>query len=411
MIHSPEMHAHSPELSDSRRWTIAWLLFASGFINYLDRAIISVALPVIAVDLHLGPAAKGVLLSAFFWSYALMQLPMGWFADRANIKWFYAASFALWSVACGLTGFASTLGALMAMRILLGIGESIYMPGGMRVVSVLFPPAQRGLASGVMNCGTRAGLALGAPLIAWLVVSFGWKHSFFVLGFASLLWLIPWLAVYPAHSPSAHAGPQSSFLHRLRRLDRNLLGLCLAHLGFSYYWYLLVTWLPDYLVESRHIPLQQAGALAVIPYLIFSISEPLGGWLSDRLIRAGFPETTTRKAIITAAFLTSLAMLPAGRIANDTAAVWLIGAASLVGFATGNILALLQHVSPPGEIGLWTGILNFAGNLSGIVAPITTGLLIARTGSYYPGFVVAVIVLIAGLPAYWWIVRDRPTSA
>src|SRR5512140_242469 len=125
------MHSPSTALpvSPTRAWTIAALLFAAGFINYLDRAIVPVALPVIGADLHLGPAAKGVLLSAFFWSYALMQLPVGWAADRANLRWLYSGAFALWSVACGFTGFATTLGVLLMMRVVLGIGESIYLPG------------------------------------------------------------------------------------------------------------------------------------------------------------------------------------------------------------------------------------------------------------------------------------------
>ncbi len=395
-----------------RSWTIAGLLFVAGFINYLDRAILSVALPVIAVDLHLGPAAKGVLLSAFFWSYAIMQLPMGWASDRFNLKWLYAIAFAVWSTACGFTGFATTLTALLVMRVILGIGESVYLPGGMKVVSVLFQPKDRGLASGLVNCGTRAGLALGAPLIAWLVVSFGWHNSFFILGFSSLLWLIPWLLIYPSHvAVPNNVRPAAAATGRPGWLDRNLLGLCIGHVGFSYYWYLLVTWLPDYLVESRHMTLQRAGAYTVIPFLVFSISEPLGGWLADRLIRAGWNESRARKGVITLAFFTSLMLLIGGRMADDTSAVLLIGGASLVGLATGNILALLQRVAPPNEVGLWTGILNFAGNLSGIVAPVVTGLLIARTGSYYPGFIVAVVVLIAGLPAYWFIVRDRAPTA
>ena len=145
-------------ISNPRRWTIVWLLFAAGFINYLDRAIVSVALPRIAGDLHLGPESKGVLLSAFFWSYALMQLPMGFCSDRFNPRWFYAGMFALWSCACGFTGFAGTLGILLVFRVILGIGESVYLPGGMKVVSLLFDSSARGLASGLVNCGTRLGL-------------------------------------------------------------------------------------------------------------------------------------------------------------------------------------------------------------------------------------------------------------
>src|SRR5437763_1661518 len=180
-----------------RRWPMAILLFVAGLINYFDRTIISVALPVIAADLHLGPAKMGVLLSAFSWSYALMQLPIGWLSDRYNIRWLYAAAFALWSLTCGFTGFAASLGVLIVLRVLLGIGESVYLPGGMKIVSVLFHSRDRGLASGLVNCGTRAGLAFGAPLIAAMVVGLGWHNAFFILGFSSLIWLVPWLLVFP----------------------------------------------------------------------------------------------------------------------------------------------------------------------------------------------------------------------
>lgn len=397
----------SPKVSNVRRWTIVGLLFTSGFINYLDRAILSVALPVIAIDLHLGPAAKGLLLSAFFWSYAVMQLPMGWCSDRFNLRWIYAGAFALWALACGFAGFAGTLGALILLRILLGVGESIYLPGAMKVVSMFFDSKDRGLASGLVNCGTRAGLALGAPLVAWLVIAFGWKNTFFLVGFGCLVWLVPWLLAYPAHTPSASIPPGTKSGQRPGWLNRNLLALSIAHICYGYYWYLLVTWLPDYLVVSRHMPLQKAGIFAAIPYLIYTIAEPVGGWIADLLIRRGWSEMRTRKGVITVAFLTGLLFLPVRHMANDVGAILLIGGAALVGLSTGNILALLQRVAPTGQVGWWTGFLNFSGNLSGIVAPLATGLLIARTGSYYPGFVVAVAVLLGGLPFYWWMLRDR----
>jgi nitrate/nitrite transporter NarK len=125
------------------------------------------------------------------------------------------------------------------------------------------------------------------------------------------------------------------------------------------------------------------------------------------LVKLGWNESRSRKGIVTFAFLTSLCMLPGGLVADNTAAVWLIGAASMVGLATGNILAMLQRFAPPNEVGLWTGTLNFVGNLAGIMAPLAMGLLIASTGSYFPGLALAVAVLLAGLPAYWWIVTDR----
>ena len=390
-------------VSRVRAWSIAALLFLAGCINYFDRSIVSVALPVIGVELNLGPAAKGMLLSAFFWSYALMQLPVGWAVDRFNLRWLYTGAFALWSLSCGFTGLATTLGALMVMRVIMGVGESIYMPGGMKIVSVLFPPAERGLPAGLMNCGTRAGLAFGAPLIAYLVRALGWHRSFYVLGFGAIFWIIPWLYLFPGRLHAQNAAPTLGFNSLI---DRNLLGMCLGHVGYSYSWYLFVSWLPDYLVESRHMTLQRAGSLVFIPYAVFAISEPLGGWIADRLIALGIRESLARKSIVTAAFLSSLLLLVAANLRDDMSAVWMIGAASLVGLATGNLYVLTANLAPEGSLGLWMGVLNFSGNLSGVVAPVVTGLLIQRTGSFYPGFVVAVVILHLGLPAYWLIVDE-----
>jgi MFS family permease len=397
-------------VSSTRAWAIAGLLFAAGFINYFDRAIVSIALPVIGAELHLGPAAKGVLLSAFFWSYALMQLPVGWAVDRANMRWLYSGAFAVWSIACGFTGFATTLSSLLVMRALLGIGESIYLPGGMKIISRLFGPAERGMAAGVMNCGTRAGLAIGAPLIAFLIRRLDWHGAFFVLGFGSLVWLIPWLAVYPEAANFDEKRPAQGFAGMWRTFDRNLLGMCLGHFCYGYYWYLLVTWLPDYLVESRHIPLARAASYVMAPFLVYALAEPLGGWIADRMVARGYSERRSRKAVVTVAFLASLMLLAAGKMSNDRDAVLALSGAALVGLATGNLYVLLAGVAPEGAVGTWTGMLNFAGNIPGVAAPLVTGLLIERTGSYYPGFVVAVIVLLLGLPAYWFLVGERKSD-
>lgn len=390
-----------------RRWIIAALLFIAGLINYLDRTIVSVALPVIAKDLNLGPARMGVLLSAFFWSYALMQIPIGWLADRFNLRWLYAGCFVLWSVTCGLTGFAGSLGVLILLRMLLGVGESIYLPGGMKLVSILFAPRDRGFASGLVNCGTRAGLAFGAPLIAAMVVAFGWKSSFFVLGFTSLIWLLPWFLSFPAGATTATVANKSK---GWGKVDRNLLGLSLAHIGYGYYFYLMVTWLPAYLVNERHLPLKTAGLYAVLPYLTFTVGEPIGGWIADKLVAAGWKESVARKTVITVSYLSSILLIPAGLVADNHTAILLLGAASLVGLSTGNIFALVQKVSSGNDVGFATGFLNLAGNLSGVAAPIVTGIIIDRTGSYFPAFVVAVAALIVVLPLYWLMVKDTTSK-
>jgi len=301
---------------------------------------------------------------------------------------------------------------LIAFRVLLGIGESIYLPGGTKIVSVLFGHRERGLPCGIFDSGTRAGLVFGAPVVAWLIVLFGWRKMFFLVGFAALLWLIPWWLVFPARLPASQQGlalPRSSETFRdvLRHLrSRNLIGICLGFFCFDYYWYLLVTWLPDYLVTVRHLTILKAGLYASLPYFVWGISEPLGGWISDRLVRRGWDETRSRKGLITVAFTTGLFLIPAARVQNAHAAIIFVMGASLVGLATGNLFAILQSCAPPQEVGLWTGFENFTGNVGGVIAPAATGFLIAWTGSYLPGFALAAFVLLAGLLAYWFIVGE-----
>ncbi len=388
-----------------RRWGMAVLLFIAGLINYFDRTIVSVALPTIAEDLHLSPTRMGILLSAFFWSYSLMQVPIGWMCDRFNLRWLYAGCFALWSLTCGLTGFANSLAVMVVLRVLLGIGESIYLPGGMKLVSVIFTPKDRGLASGLVNCGTRAGLAFGAPLIAALVIGYGWHNAFFILGFTSLLWLLPWVYFFPKGATTAtHASGSAAW--SLAKVDRNLLGMSLAHIGYGYYFYLMVTWWPSYLVKVRHMSLQEGAGYLVVPYLTFTLGEPLGGWIADQMVARGMDEIFSRKLIVSVSYLSALLLVPAMYAEGHVATVAMMAGASLVGLSTANIFALVQRITRGGEVGFSIGVLNLAGNLSGVVAPIATGYIIEATGSYVPAFILAVVVLLAAIPIYWLMVKN-----
>jgi ACS family D-galactonate transporter-like MFS transporter len=397
-------------LTNKRRWSIVSLLFVASLINYLDRAAISFALPLISRDFRLTSQTKGLLLSSFFWSYALMQIPIGWCADRFNLRWLYAGAFTIWSFAQGLTGLASSLAALLGFRFLLGVGESIYLPGGTKIVSLLFTAKERGLPSGLFDFGTRTGLVLEGILVPWLLVHFGWRRTFLLLGFTALLWIAPWFSVFPRHLQGAERNLGSSDVrwYALARtlLNRNLLGICLGFFCFDYYWYVLVTWLPDYLVTVRQLSLVQAGFYASLAFFTFGIAEPIGGWIADTLIRHGWDETATRKGIVTIAFAAGVFLIAAMRTAHTGAAIWFLIAASLVGLATGNLLAILQSCAPAAAVGIWTGAENFAGNLAGIIAPLALGFLITSFGSYVPGFALASIILFAGVLAYWFVVGD-----
>ena len=223
-------------IASLQRWGLVGMLFVATFINYLDRATISVALPLISVEMHFGPETKGVLLSSFFWSYALMQIPVGWAADRWNLRWLYAGLFAVWSLACGLTGFAGSLLVLILLRILLGVGESIYLPAGTKIIGMLFPSKERGFPSGLFDCGSRMGLAVGAPLIAALIIYFGWRRMFNLVGFAAIIWVVPWLLIAPRNLQGVRSVTARANSPQARRIsfNRNLVGICLGLFCFDY---------------------------------------------------------------------------------------------------------------------------------------------------------------------------------
>ena len=397
--------ASSAGPSNGRRWAVVFLLFFASLINYLDRASLSLALPVIGVDLHLGPTEKGLLLSAFFWSYAFMQVPVGLLVDRYSIRWVFAGMFAIWSLACGLTGFVGSLFAFVGLRILLGIGESVYFPGGTRMVYLLFPAKQRGLPSGVFNSGTRLGFAVGGMIVPALIGILGWRGMFTIVGLGSLVWLVPWLLVVPARAKWAKAEFPST-VFRFPTFNRNLLGICLGFFCFDYFLYLLLTWLPDYLVQARHLTVMRAGIYSALPFVAFGVSEVLGGAMADRLIRRGWTETRARKALVSAGHLSGVLLVPAVFVSSGEAAIALIMLACFVGLSTGNSIAMVQTCAPANEIAAWSGMQNFAGNLGGILAPLLTGLLISGTGSYLPGFTLAALLLVIGIIPYWVMVGD-----
>jgi MFS transporter, ACS family, D-galactonate transporter len=200
--------------ANQRRWAIVGLLFTALLINYLDRDAISFALPLISEDFHLTPETKGLLLSCFFWSYALMQVPIGWCADHLNLR---CRSFRRVVASAGLTGLAGSLAALIGFRILLGVGESIYLPGGTKIVSLLIKQQDRGFPSGLFDFGTRTGLVLEGVLVPWLLVRYGWRHTFLLLGFVALFWIVPWFRFFPSHlGPVDSAVPATE---RSRRVD------------------------------------------------------------------------------------------------------------------------------------------------------------------------------------------------
>ncbi len=383
----------------SGRWTLVALISTASFINYLDRGSLSVALPTISKELHLDPIHQGAALSAFFWTYTAMQIPMGRLVDRYNIKVVYAVSFAVWSLAAAATGLATGLWSLIAARVLLGIGESVYLPGGLKVVSLHFRSEETAWPAGLFDLGTKVGLAIGTAVDVWLLVRLGWRSLFFRTGLAGLLWLIPWMLYYPSGRGTA-AGVKSAIDWRALLRSRALLGICLGFFCWDYFWYFLISWLPTYLNTVRHMSMPKIALFGGLPFLIFAMAEAIGGWTAGVVIRRGASLSFVTKAFITAGFAVGLLIIPAALATTAAASVAFLLAASIAGIGCGSLIAIPKICAREGEVALWVGIMNCAGNIGGVIAPLVTGVVVQRTGSYVPAFFVVSVVLVIGIFAY-----------
>ncbi len=380
------------------------LLVLSVVINYIDRGNLSVAAPSLSIELGLLPRQLGVLHSLFFLTYALFQIPAGWLVDRYNVNVVFAAGFALWSLATGATGFATTFTILASLRLLLGAGEAVAYPSYSKIIAHTFAEHQRGFANALIDAGTKLGPTLGT-LIGGLIVSHvGWRSLFWMVGFLSLLWLVPWLRWAPPPPVKTSAQPPSPSIREIIR-HRAAWGTFLGLFCINYAWYFLLTWMPYWLVKERGFTMDRMAVFGAIPYLAAALGSTFWGWLSDHLIRKGHAPSKVRKAFVVAGQLSALWLLPTVFVASNTLMLVFLTIALMFMTLTSSHWAITQRLAGPVAAGKWTGIQNFFGNLSGVAAPAITGLIVQRTGQFYPAFVLVVVVILLGACCYGFLIR------
>jgi ACS family D-galactonate transporter-like MFS transporter len=401
-----------PALKDSSKilWLLLSLLVVSIFVNYIDRSNLSVAATDLSRELSLNSSDLGLLLGAFFWTYAAFQIVAGWVVDRYNVYVAYGIAFFLWSAATALTGFAGSLAVLFALRLVLGFGESIAYPAYSKIIARDFPARHRGLANALIDAGSKAGPALGTLIGGLIVANFGWRSLFFILGFGAMIWLIPWFALIPREkraaslpaSPAPHAaGP--GFLEIASK--RDAWGTFLVLFCGNYAWYFFLTWLPPYLEMERHFSKTMMAIYGSIPFTGIALSSIFGGWLSDRLIHRGASPTLVRKGFAITGLLMMTLVLPASMLPNQVASMALLTAGCLCyGLYSSNVWAITQTLAGPSAAGKWTGMQNCIGNISGVVAPWLTGFLVQQTGQFFLAFVAVAIALVLGACSYIFLV-------
>jgi MFS transporter, ACS family, D-galactonate transporter len=384
---------------------VLFLLGLSVLINYIDRSNLSIAAPLIKDELGISASQLGTLLSAFFWTYALMQIPAGWLVDRFDVKWVFAAGFFIWSAATAVTGVLHGFGALLAIRVILGVGESVAFPAYGKVLCTHFKESRRGFANSAVQVGLALGPAVGMMVGGNVVDRFGWRPFFVTLGLAGSLWLIPWCVWMPPRkqSPEAAHEPSAGIREILRQ--RPALGMCLCQFCGNYALYFLVTWLPFYLIRERDLSMAHMARVGGLVFLAYAVSSVVLGKLSDRWIAAGGSPSRVRKTLVVLGSMGVGAFLVASVVAPNRIFVvmlTLMGVCMGTGFC--NLWAITQTLAGPHMIGRWVGVQNFVGNLAGAVAPALTGLLVDRTSHFYWPFVVTAAVAWVGVLSWLFVV-------
>jgi ACS family D-galactonate transporter-like MFS transporter len=384
------------------------LLALSVFINYVDRGSLSIAAPLLKDDLGLSASQLGILLSSFFWTYALCQILSGWLVDRFNVNWLLALGVLIWSVATLSTGLVRNFTVLLTARLFLGIGESVSYPSCSKIIVTHFHASQRGRANGMISAGWAGGPALGTLAGGFLVAHVGWRMFFVVLGLASALWLLPWLKWMPkgpglATSAAGRSTP-ASMLEILQQ--RSAWGTFVGLFCFNYLWYFLITWLPFYLVRHRNFSLQTMSFTLGAAFFALAISVLTAGWIADRSITAGRSPTRVLKALCGGGLgLAGLSFVLVFLIANQNIAMAiLIFSCMALGLCSPNLWTMTQILAGPGTAGKWTGLENFCGNLAGISAPIIAGYLLERTGQFFWAFAITSVIALIGAAAYIFLV-------
>lgn len=389
---------------------VLFLLGLSVLINYIDRSNLSIAAPLIKDELGLSGTQLGTLLSAFFYTYAFLQIPAGWLVDHFDVKWVFALGFLVWSAATAVTGVLHGFVALLAIRVVLGVGECIAFPAYGKIIGTHFHESSRGFANSIVICGLALGPAVGMLVGGTVVGRFGWRPFFLVLGLAALLWLAPWWAWMPRQTahPAQSREKSAGVLDILQQ--RSAWGTCICQFSFNYASYFLVTWLPFYLTRDRNLTMNQMARVGGFVYLLFAISSTALGKLSDRWISAGGSITTVRKTIATLGNVGMGIFLAISAVAPDAIFFWTIALVGVfMGMSSCNIWAMTQTLAGPRVVGRWTGVQNFAGNFAGPIAPALAGLLLDRTGHFYWAFFITAAVVWVGALSWIFVVGPIKT--
>ncbi|WP_074269272.1 MULTISPECIES: MFS transporter [Paraburkholderia] len=391
-------------------------------INYIDRTVLSAAAPHLQSEFHLGAMEMGIVMSAFFWSYALLQLPAGMLADRFGQKIVLGMAVFWWSLATAVTGLASGFKSLVALRVMLGVGEAGSYPSNAGIATRWFPRQERATVAGIFDSGSKLGGAIALPLIAWLLAVFDWKVTFAITGALGLVWCVVWVLVFK-NSPADHRRVSASELAYIRADEeaprqngaaladvpwyrlfahRNIWAMCIGFFMINYNSYFFITWLPTYLVKERGMSMMEMGFMASLPLILSMVVEIFAGWASDRVYASGrLSLTATRKLFLIIGLLMASSIGFAAFAASPLVAVALLCVAkSGTTVAASQVWALPGDVAPRNMVSRVAGIQNTVSNMGGVVGPVVTGAIVGSTGSFVAALLFSSALIVIAMLNY-----------
>jgi MFS family permease len=387
-------------------------------IAYFDRVNLSVAKLPMADEFGWSETQFGWALSAFFWSYTLLQIPSGILVDRYGVRLPYIIGFLLWSLSSAAMAVTSTVGMLIALRLLLGVGESVVTPASHRYIRMHFAEEQRGLAIGIYMAGTKIGPALGFPVAAYLVTAYGWRMMFILMGGLSLFWLIPWMgwvkkddvAALPQAAKNVAKGSPGQQRVSAWGIMRSpvMWGVIVGTFCYMYFVYYYMNWIPTYFKRQHGMSINDSAWFGMASFAGMAVVAIVAGWAADLFIKRGYDAINVRKVFTVGGFVCASAQTLSLFTDSTSVEIFLtIFSLSGLGLATANYWALTQSLIPGGSIAMVVGIQNTAANMAGIVATALTGWMVDATGSFDTPIRMIGVWLVIGTACYLLLVRRK----
>ena len=376
------MTASGPRL----RWLMISLAFLATVVNYLDRQTLSVVAPVLLDEFHMDSIDYSRVVSSFLLAYTLMNGVSGPLIDRLGTRAGYALCMLWWSLSSILHVFAAGTLSLGVFRFLLGMGEAGNWPAAIKVVAEWFPERERALASGLFNSGSTIGVILAPPMIASIVLRFGWRWAFLLIGALGFAWLLAWLLIYRTPSETLPSKRLPLPVLRLLRM-RFVWSFTLSKVFLDPAWYFYVFWFPEYLKQVHRFNLAAIGKYAWIPFFVAALGNVLGGYLSPALMRRGMETAKARKTVVSVCALLMMFSIPAVLSASPWVATGCV-AMAMAGYTGANVTQLAftaDAFSKESVASVW-GFASMGAGFGGMLFTLMAGWVIQHF-SYAPVFI------------------------